>query len=113
MDHIDSDIKAAEKELDDDAESIITNERYIYIAADHQELLQEKESGSALSTSDKIDKVVTNRWLGLPDLRSGHVPCLLHRHGHRRRMLLPTGQTTDCSAMAGTCSASVQPRIMK
>ena len=43
MTHIDADIKAAEKELDDDAESIITNERYVYIAEHHQELLQEEK----------------------------------------------------------------------
>ncbi len=48
MQHIEADIKAAETELDDDAESIITNERYVYIARDHQELLQEKEPRSAL-----------------------------------------------------------------
>lgn len=63
--HIENDIKAAEDELDDDAESIITNERYIYIA----EILKgcyKKKSAGQLSTSDKIDKVVTNRWLALP-----------------------------------------------
>ena len=47
MGHIEEDIKAAETELDDDAESIITNERYIYIASDHQGLLQEKERRAA------------------------------------------------------------------
>ncbi len=65
MNHIEEDIKAAETELDDDAESIITNERYIYIA----QLIKgcyKKKSSEKLSTSDKIDKVVTNRWLGLP-----------------------------------------------
>ena len=65
MNHIEEDIKAAETELDDDAESIITNERYIYIA----QLIKgcyKKKSTEKLSTSDKIDKVVTNRWLGLP-----------------------------------------------
>ncbi len=63
--HIESDIKAAEKELDDDAESIITNERYIYIASVIKACYKKKNVGK-LSTSDKIDKVVTNRWLGLP-----------------------------------------------
>ena len=48
MQHIEADIKAAEKELDDDAESIITNERYVYIARGHQELLQEEERRQAL-----------------------------------------------------------------
>ena len=65
MNHIEEDIKAAETELDDDAESIITNERYIYIA----QLIKgcyKKKSSEKLSTSDKIDKIVTNRWLGLP-----------------------------------------------
>ena len=64
INHIEEDIKAAETELDDDAESIITNERYIYIA----QLIKgcyKKKSSEKLSTSDKIDKVVTNRWLGL------------------------------------------------
>ena len=63
--HIEEDICAAEKELDDDAESIITNERYIYIAEMIKSCYKKKNKGG-LSTSDKIDKVVTNRWLGLP-----------------------------------------------
>ncbi len=63
--HIEEDISAAETELDDDAESIITNERYIYIADLIQSCYKKRNKG-ALSTSDKIDKVVTNRWLGLP-----------------------------------------------
>ena len=63
--HIEEDIKAAEKELDDDAESIITNERYVYIASIIKSCYQKKNRGK-LSTSDKIDKVVTNRWLALP-----------------------------------------------
>ncbi len=65
LDHVEQDIKAAEKELDDDAESIITNERYVYIA----EILKgsyKKKAAGELTTSDKIDKIVTNRWLGLP-----------------------------------------------
>ena len=63
--HIEADIAAAEKELDDDAESIITNERYVCIG----ELLKtcyKKKGNGGLSASDKIDRVVTNRWLGLP-----------------------------------------------
>ena len=63
--HIESDIQAAEEELDDDAESIITNERYIYIAQLIKGCYKKKNAGK-LSTSDKIDRVVTNRWLGLP-----------------------------------------------
>ena len=65
LDHIDSDIKAAEKELDDDAESIITNERYVYIAEIIKCCYKKKNQGR-LSASNKIDRVVTNRWLGLP-----------------------------------------------
>ena len=65
MQHIEQDIQAAEKELDDDAESIITNERYVYIAEIIKGCYKKKNAGQ-LSTSDKIDKVVTNRWLGLP-----------------------------------------------
>ena len=63
--HIEEDIKAAEKELDDDAESIITNERYVYIASIIKACYKKKNVGKA-STSDKIDRIVTNRWLGLP-----------------------------------------------
>ncbi|HIT84329.1 MAG TPA: ferrous iron transporter B [Candidatus Ornithomonoglobus intestinigallinarum] len=65
MVHIEKDIAAAEKELDDDAESIITNDRYVYIG----ELMKsccKKRSAGKLTTSDKIDKVVTNRFLALP-----------------------------------------------
>ena len=65
MQHIEADIKDAEKELDDDAESIITNERYVYIAQVIKSCYKKKSAGK-LSTSDKIDKIVTNRWLGLP-----------------------------------------------
>ena len=65
LEHVETDIKAAEKELDDDAESIITNERYIYIAQILKSSYKKANAGS-LSKSDKIDRVVTNRWLGLP-----------------------------------------------
>ncbi|MCR5302562.1 MAG: ferrous iron transporter B [Lachnospiraceae bacterium] len=64
LSHIEKDIEAAEKELDDDAESIITNERYIYIAEVIKSCYKKKNAG-ALTTSDKIDKIVTNRILGL------------------------------------------------
>ena len=63
--HIEKDIKAAEAEMDDDAESIITNERYIYIGTIIKACYKKKNVGK-LSVSDKIDRVVTNRWLGLP-----------------------------------------------
>ena len=63
--HIEQDIEAAEKELDDDAESIITNERYVYIAEVIKACYKKKNAGQ-LTTSDKIDKIVTNSRLGLP-----------------------------------------------
>ncbi len=65
LDHIEQDIQAAEKELDDDAESIITNERYVYIAGVMKECCKRRNAG-ALTVSDKIDKIVTNRILALP-----------------------------------------------
>ena len=64
-DAIEKEITAAEEKLDDDAESIITNERYQYISKLIKDCLRKKNKGG-LTTSDKIDKVVTNRWLGLP-----------------------------------------------
>ena len=65
LNHIEGDIKAAEKELDDDAESVITNERYIYIAQILKSSYKKANAGK-LTHSDKIDRIVTNRWLGLP-----------------------------------------------
>ncbi|MBQ9427924.1 MAG: ferrous iron transporter B [Clostridia bacterium] len=65
LSHIEEDIAAAEKELDDDAESIITNERYIYIA-EVIKTCYKKKTERKLTKSDKIDRIVTNRWLGLP-----------------------------------------------
>ena len=65
LSHIEEDIQAAEEEWDDDAESIITNERYVYIAGLMKGCYKKKRTGQ-LTTSDKIDKVVTNRWLALP-----------------------------------------------
>ena len=63
--HIERDIVAAETECDDDAESIITNERYLYIASLMKSCCKKKNAG-LLSASDKIDKVVTNRFAALP-----------------------------------------------
>lgn len=63
--HIEADIVACEQELDDDAESIITNERYLYISSIIKDCNVRKNHGK-LSASDKIDRVVTNRWLALP-----------------------------------------------
>jgi ferrous iron transport protein B len=65
LDHIETDIQAAETELDDDAESIITGERYVYIASILKGAYKKHGVGK-LTTSDKIDKVVTNRFLALP-----------------------------------------------
>ncbi len=65
LEHIEQDIRAVEKEMDDDAESIITNERYIYIGELIKRCLKKKATGK-LTNSDKIDKIVTNRFLGLP-----------------------------------------------
>ena len=63
--HIETDIRAVEEEMDDDAESIITNERYIYIGSIIKGCLKKKSAGK-LTSSDKIDRIVTNRFLGLP-----------------------------------------------
>lgn len=65
LSHIEEDIKATEKEMDDDAESIITNERYIYIASILKSCYKKRSAGK-LTVSDKIDRVVTNRWAALP-----------------------------------------------
>ena len=66
MQHIETDIQAAEKELDDDAESIITNQRYAYISGVVGKAVRKKAAAHSLSVSDKIDRVVTNRVLALP-----------------------------------------------
>lgn len=63
--HIEADIRAVEEEMDDDAESIITNERYVYIGSIIKGCLKKKSAGK-MTTSDKIDRIVTNRFLGLP-----------------------------------------------
>ncbi|MCQ2983243.1 MAG: ferrous iron transporter B [Treponemataceae bacterium] len=65
LNHIETDIAKVEQEMDDDAESIITNERYIYIASVIKACYKKKNKGG-LTVSDKIDRIVTNRWLGLP-----------------------------------------------
>ncbi len=64
-DHIENDIKSVEKEMDDDSEFIITNERYVYISKIIDKVYDKKSAGK-LTTSDKIDRIVTNRILGLP-----------------------------------------------
>ena len=65
IDHIEQDIKRVETEMDDDAESIITNERYIYIGNIIKGCYKKKD-GRKMTVSDKIDRVVTNRWAALP-----------------------------------------------
>lgn len=64
--HIETHIADCEKELDDDAESIITNQRYAYISRAVEISVKKKNSGLKLSASDRIDRIVTNRWLALP-----------------------------------------------
>ncbi len=64
--HIEAHIKECEKELDDDAESIITNQRYLYIQDLVSRTVRKKSTRTELTTSDKIDRIVTNRWLALP-----------------------------------------------
>lgn len=63
--HIEEDIQRCEKEMDDDSESIITNERYNYISSIIKDCYVKKNQGG-MTTSDKIDRIVTNRWLALP-----------------------------------------------
>ena len=113
MAHIEADIKAAEKELDDDAESIITNERYVYIASRSSSAATRRKHAGKLTTSDKIDKVVTNRWLGLPIFAVVMFLVYYIAMVDRGRCRLPTGPTTACSATAGTCSASAPPITTK
>ncbi|MCR5194913.1 MAG: ferrous iron transporter B [Pseudobutyrivibrio sp.] len=64
INHIENDIASCEKELDDDAESIITGERYNYIGTIIDGCV--KKASKGMTTSDKIDRIVTNRWLALP-----------------------------------------------
>lgn len=64
--NVDAEIKEIEAEMDDDTESIITNERYTYISSIIGECVTKKRASGELTTSDKIDKIVTNRILALP-----------------------------------------------
>ncbi len=64
--HLEEHIRDCEEELDDDAESIITNQRYAYISRVVDKAVKKKAALHSLSTSDKIDKIVTNRILALP-----------------------------------------------
>lgn len=63
--HVEEDIKRCEDEMDDDAESIITNERYVYISSIIEDCFVRRNKGGH-TVSDKIDEIVTNRWLALP-----------------------------------------------
>lgn len=83
--HIEEDIASAEKEMDDDAESIITNERYIYISSIIKGCYKKKNKGG-LTVSDKIDKIVTNRFLALPIFCSSYVYRLLCIYYYSRRL---------------------------
>ena len=64
--HLDTHIKDCEDEMDDDSESIIINQRYSYIGRIISSVLTKKHDGHAMTVSDKIDRVVTNRILALP-----------------------------------------------
>ncbi|MBR1837574.1 MAG: ferrous iron transporter B [Kiritimatiellae bacterium] len=66
LEHVEQHIKDCEKELDDDAESIVTNQRYAYVKQVVDVAVSKKPRKGNLSSSDKIDRVVTNRWLALP-----------------------------------------------
>lgn len=66
MKHLDMHIQDCEKEMDDDAESIITNQRYAYIQKVVDDAVHQKRARGNMTLSDRIDRVVTNRWLALP-----------------------------------------------
>ena len=66
MPDVSAEIKELEDHFDDDTESIITNERYVYISSIIGECLTKAKKGEKLSTSDKIDRFVTNRFFALP-----------------------------------------------
>ena len=66
LSHIETDIQKCEKEMDDDSESIIISERYKYIESIIKSCVTKKNKASTLTTSDKIDRIVTNRFLALP-----------------------------------------------
>lgn len=63
---VSAEIEALEQKFDDDTESIITNERYVYISSIIGECVEKSNSAEKLTISDKIDRIVTNRWLALP-----------------------------------------------
>ena len=92
--HIETDIKAAEKELDDDAESIITNERYVYIASIIKAVLQEERTTAVCPPRIRSIRSLQTAGSGSADLRSCYVPCLLH-FGYRRSVRLATDWAND------------------
>ena len=63
---VSAEIKEMEEKFDDDTESIITNERYVYISSIIGDCITKSKAKGELTTSDKIDRIVTNRWLALP-----------------------------------------------
>ena len=104
MKHIEEHIRDCEKELDDDAESIITNQRYEFI----QELMSKALTKSQIrrnkaTLSDKIDKIVTNRILALPIFILSLCAMWWLAVADGGPGFSPTGRTTDSSATAGTC----------
>ena len=83
-------IQECEREMDDDAESIITNQRYAYISKLVSTCVRKGKPKGSLTTSDKIDRVVTNRWLALPIFVAVMAPGVLHcriQHRHHRHRL--------------------------
>ena len=82
LDHIDAHITDCEKEMDDDAESIITNQRYAYINGVVDKAVKKKPRTENLTVSDKVDQFVTNRILALPIFAAHHVADVRHRNGH-------------------------------
>ena len=93
--HIDEHVADCEKEMDDDAESIITNQRYAYINTVVSRSVKKKARTEHLTLSDKIDRIVTNRILALPHLRGDHGGHLHHRHGQHRLLLRHHGHRLD------------------
>ena len=83
--HIDQHIKDCEAEMDDDAESIITNQRYAYINGVVDKAVKKKARVEHLTVSDKVDQIVTNRVLALPIFAVHHVPDVLPVHGYFHR----------------------------
>ena len=84
--HLELHIADCERELDDDAESIITNQRYSYISSVVDKAVKKKKAAHSLTVSDKIDRVVTNRIAALPIFVAVMAPGIRHRHGRLDRL---------------------------